>query len=327
MAVNFKKILSLFLVIATLFALSVGVVSPLAEDKVYKLGDVNGNDVIEAEDYLFVKRAVIGTMTLDDVQTLCADVSQNGKVDTRDYALIKRHVLKTYTITGTIIIKDEPKGSDPMGPCPYPVDPSKVAPFKYPDTNYSKPKAQYGYIVINNNMPYFYGDDFTTRPYHIYNARDKLGRCTYAVANLCKELMPTSGRGSISSVEPTGWENNATYGIVNGGKLYNRSHLIAHSLTGQNANWENLISGTTYMNQIVMTTFETQIANYIKSTNNHVLYRVTPIFVGNNLVASGVMVEAYSVEDKGKGICFNVYCYNAQPGIIIDYTTGKSRLA
>ena len=151
-----------------------------------------------------------------------------------------------------------------------------------------------------------------------------------AYANICKEVMPleTDERESISSVIPSGWELTAYEGIIEGNYLYNRCHLIGHQLAGENANEKNLITGTRYMNTEGMLPFENDIDDYIeKNENNHVLYRVTPIFHGNNLVASGVQMEAYSGEDNGKGICFNVYVYNVQPGIIIDYTTGKSRLA
>ena len=152
-----------------------------------------------------------------------------------------------------------------------------------------------------------------------------MGRCGVTYACVGVEIMPTEERGSIGQVKPTGWVT-AKYDFVDGKYLYNRCHLIGFQLTGENANTKNLITGTRYMNTEGMLPFENMIADYVKETENHVLYRVTPIFDGENLVASGVQMEAYSVEDDGEGICFNVYCYNVQPGVVIDYATGKSHL-
>lgn len=182
------------------------------------------------------------------------------------------------------------------------------------------------YAVLNDNVPTFTADEITTQAYETYGELDSLGRCTYAMACIGKELMPTEERGSISSVKPTGW-HSVTYDCVSGGDLYNRCHLIAFQLTGENANRENLVTGTTYMNHEGMLPFENMVADYIKETGNHVMYRVIPDFKENDLVCSGVFIEAYSVEDSGEGICFYVYCYNVQPGIVIDYATGASRLA
>ncbi len=181
------------------------------------------------------------------------------------------------------------------------------------------------YVVINNNVPYFTEDDFIETSYEYYSELDDLGRCGEAIANIGQDLMPTEKRGSIGSVKPTGW-HTIKYDIVDGKYLYNRCHLIGYQLTGENANTKNLITGTRYLNIEGMLPFENMVADYIKETNNHVLYRVTPIFEENNLVASGVLIEAQSVEDNGEGIMFNVYCYNVQPGIIIDYSDGSSSL-
>lgn len=179
------------------------------------------------------------------------------------------------------------------------------------------------YITINNNVPYFNEEDYTTESFEIYSELDNLGRCGVAYANICKEIMPTEERGDISNIKPTGWEQEK----YNGEYLYNRCHLIGHQLAGENANELNLITGTRYFNVEGMLPFENQVANYIRENKeNHVLYRVTPIFKGNNLLASGVEIEAYSVEDNGEGVCFNVYVYNVQPGININYKTGKSSL-
>ena len=179
------------------------------------------------------------------------------------------------------------------------------------------------YVVINDNDPDFTDADMTTTSFESYGELDGLGRCTTAFANIGKDLMPTEKRGSIGEVKPTGWQM-AKYDNVDGKYLYNRCHLIGYQLTGENANAKNLITGTRYLNVDGMLPFENMVADYIKETGNHVLYRVTPVFSGDNLVASGVHMEAKSVEDNGEGVLFNVYCFNAQPGIAIDYATGSS---
>lgn len=179
------------------------------------------------------------------------------------------------------------------------------------------------YVVINNNEPEFTDDDITTEAYEFYSELDPLGRCGYTMACIGVELMPTEERESICSVKPTGWVQNQ-YDFVGGKSLYNRCHLIGHQLTGENANERNLVTGTRYCNVQGMLDFENMVADYIKETENHVLYRVTPVFDGDNLVARGIQMEALSVEDAGEGICFNVYVYNSQPGVIIDYATGEN---
>lgn len=179
------------------------------------------------------------------------------------------------------------------------------------------------YVVINDNDPDFTDADMTTTSFERYGELDGLGRCTTAFANIGKDLMPAEKRGPIGEVKPTGWQT-AKYDNVDGKYLYNRCHLIGYQLTGENANEKNLITGTRYLNVDGMLPFENMVADYIKETGNHVLYRVTPVFSGDNLVASGVHMEAKSVEDNGDGILFNVYCFNAQPGIAIDYATGDS---
>ena len=181
------------------------------------------------------------------------------------------------------------------------------------------------YVVINENQPGFSEDDLTTKSYEVYGEIDYLGRCTTAIACVGTDIMPTEERGSIGQVKPTGW-HTVKYDIVDGRYLYNRCHLIGYQLTGENANKKNLITGTRYMNVDGMLPFENMVADYVRETDNHVLYRVTPVFLDDNLLASGVQIEAYSVEDNGEGICFNVYVYNAQPGIEIDYATGESSL-
>ena len=180
------------------------------------------------------------------------------------------------------------------------------------------------YVTINGK-PSFTEDELVTESYEKYSELDSLGRCGPAIACVGKDIMPTEERGSIGSVKPSGWQT-VKYDIVDGKYLYNRCHLIGYQLTGENANKQNLITGTRYMNVDGMLPFENMIADYVKETNNHVMYRVTPIYEGTNLVASGVLLEAKSVEDDGEGIEFCVYVYNNQPGIVIDYRNGDSKL-
>lgn len=182
------------------------------------------------------------------------------------------------------------------------------------------------YVIVNDNNPYFKEEEYTTDSFEKYSELDSLGRCGVAYANISKELMPTEKRGSIGSIKPSGW-HTVKYDHIDGKYLYNRCHLIGYQLTGENANEKNLITCTRSMNTKGMLQFENMVTKYIKDTGNHVLYRVTPVFEGNNLVATGVEMEAYSVEDNGKGIKFNVFVYNIEDGIIIDYKTGDSRLA
>ncbi len=179
--------------------------------------------------------------------------------------------------------------------------------------------------VLNNNIPDFTKEDITAESYEYYSKLDRLGRCGVAMACVGRDLMPTEPREDIYEVKPTGWDS-VMYDIVEQDSLYNRCHLIGFQLSGENANERNLITGTRYMNTEGMLSFENKIAEYVKNTGNHVLYRVTPWFEGENMVVSGVQMEAYSVEDEGNGVCFNVFAYNVQPGIVIDYLTGKSRL-
>lgn len=181
------------------------------------------------------------------------------------------------------------------------------------------------YVAINGNVPDFTDADLTTSSFEEYSNLDTLGRCGVAYACIGTDLMPTEERGSIGQVKPSGW-HTVKYDCVDGKYLYNRCHLIGYQLTAENANENNLITGTRYLNVEGMLPFENMVADYIKETGNHVLYRVTPIFEGDNLVASGVHMEAKSVEDDGDGILFNVYCYNSQPGVGIDYATGESWL-
>ena len=194
------------------------------------------------------------------------------------------------------------------------VDPSTLPPY-----------SGTAYTVVNNNQPNFSAEELTTKGYEKYSSLDSLGRCGVALASCGKEIMPGANeeRGSISSIKPTGWIQKS-YSGVSGGYLWNRCHLIGWQLSAENANRQNLITGTRYMNINGMLPFENMVADYIRETGNHVAYRITPIFEGKNLVCSGVQMEAYSIEDEGESICFNVYCYNVQPGITINYATGDS---
>lgn len=182
------------------------------------------------------------------------------------------------------------------------------------------------YAEIDNNRPSFTESELVTSSYEKYSSLDDLGRCGVAVACVGKDLMPTEERGSIGMIKPSGW-HLVKYDSVDGKYLYNRCHLIAYELTSENANRENLITGTRYLNVTGMLPFENKVADYVKETGNHVMYRVTPVFDGDDLLASGVHMEAESVEDGGTGISFNIYCYNVQPGIVIDHATGDSHAA
>lgn len=183
---------------------------------------------------------------------------------------------------------------------------------------------QDAFCVVNGNVPQFTEKEITTDSFEEYGDLDPLGRCTVCTASIGKDLMPTEKRGAIGMVKPTGW-HTVKYEGIDGNYLYNRCHLIGFQLTGENANTRNLITGTRYMNTEGMLPFENEVAEYVRRTKKHVMYRVTPDFRGRELVARGVQIEAYSVEDKGRGVSFNVYCYNVQPGIEIDYATGESK--
>lgn len=181
------------------------------------------------------------------------------------------------------------------------------------------------YIEINGNEPDFSEEEWSEDSFEVYSELDDLGRCQTAYANVGTDLMPTEKRGSIGQVKPSGWQT-VKYDVVDGNYLYNRCHLIGYQLSGENANEKNLITGTRYMNVEGMLPFENMVADYVKETDNHVLYQVTPVYDGDNLVADGVQMEAYSVEDEGDGISYSVYVYNVQPGIKIDYATGESTI-
>lgn len=178
------------------------------------------------------------------------------------------------------------------------------------------------YISVCGGDPDFSENEITSVSYEYYSELDALERCGVCIASVGQDIMPTEKRGSIGQVKPTGW-HTVKYDFVDGKYLYNRCHLIGFQLTGENANKRNLITGTRYLNVEGMLPFENMVADYVKETENHVMYRVTPIFVGDELLARGVHIEAESVEDGGDGIMFNVFCYNVQPGVVLDYATGE----
>lgn len=181
------------------------------------------------------------------------------------------------------------------------------------------------YAEINGNIPFFSESEKASAgvSFEFYSPKDSLGRCGVALSSVGIDIMPTEERGSIGSVKPTGWQT-VKYDFVDGKYLYNRCHLIGYQLSGENANENNLITGTRYMNTQGMLPFENEVATYVERTSKHVLLRVTPVYEGENLLAKGVLMEGFSVEDDGKGVCFNVFCYNVQPGVVIDYATGES---
>jgi DNA-entry nuclease len=221
--------------------------------------------------------------------------------------------------TATVAVTSTPTITPTAKPTPQPTE-EPVYQFSLDDIPVYSGAS---YITLNNNIPSFHDTEMTTEVFERYSKHDSLGRCGVAYANVCKELMPTEERGNIGMVKPSGW-HTIRYDFIDGMYLYNRCHLIAYQLAGENANEENLITGTRYLNIEGMLPFENKTADYVNSTGNHVLYRVTPIFVGDNPLALGVQMEAKSVEDNGAGLQFNVFCYNVQPGVGIDYATGDS---
>ena len=182
------------------------------------------------------------------------------------------------------------------------------------------------YVILNENIPDFSDIESSTEPFEKYSNLDEFGRCGPAIAIVCRETMPDGERSPIGGIKPSGWHTIKYNGLIDGNYLYNRCHLIAYQLCGENDNERNLITGTRFLNSVGMLTFENMVKSYIEETGNHVLYRVSPVFNDSNLLASGVVMEAESIEDHGRGICFNVFVYNVQPGIIIDYKNGESHI-
>ena len=234
---------------------------------------------------------------------------------------IKNTAPETGTETATVTVEETDTAGETETPEKEKEEKTGFSLSQVPDYDGKHP-----YVEINGNTPYFTKDELKQDTFETYADLDALGRCGVAYAKIGKELMPTEERGEIGQVRPSGWHTAKYNGCVEGNYLYNRCHLIGFQLAGENANEKNLITGTRYLNVDGMLPFENMVADYVKETGNHVLYRVTPVFDGDNLVASGVLMEACSVEDNGDGVYFNVYCYNVQPGIIIDYATGESAL-
>ena len=229
------------------------------------------------------------------------------------------------TVGGTEAESQNPELDQPAEARTTEEQPTRYAPPLIPDE--IPEYAGEPYVTVNGNIPYFTAEDLTGQSFERYSPLDSLGRCGTAYANISRETMPTEQRGPIGDVRPSGWHTVRYNDLIDGRYLYNRCHLIAYRLAGENANTRNLITGTQYLNTVGMLHFEDQVGDYVEAMGTHVLYRVTPLFEGENLLASGVLMEAYSVEDDGGGVCFNVYCYNVQPGIAIDYATGDSRIA
>jgi DNA-entry nuclease len=239
-----------------------------------------------------------------------------GKIKEKIIAITATAVLVGTTVTGTILLNTNPVSSGTL--------------ITFTDGGITYDIPEYNnqpYISLNNGEPIFEEFEVKSEAYEEYSTLDSLGRCTLASAIVCKETMPKPGekRGSISNVKPTGWIQ-AKYDIVSGKSLYNRCHLIGWQLTAENDNKQNLITGTRYLNIDGMLGHENMVAEYVKQNGGYVAYQVTPIYDGDNLVATGVQMEGYSIDDKGEEICFNIFCYNVQPGINIDYATGASRL-
>lgn len=242
-----------------------------------------------------------------------------GKIKEKIATIVGAVVITGVATTGLLLFGDVNDTSDPH---------DIIVSFADGDITYNIPAYNNTpYITLNNNQPIFEEFELKTEAYEEYSDLDTLGRCTLASAICCEETMPKPGekRGSISNVKPTGWVQ-AKYDCVPGKILYNRCHLIGWQLTAENANKKNLITGTRYLNIDGMLDHENMVAEYIKEYDGYVAYQVTPIFKGNNLVATGVQMEGYSIDDSGKSICFNIFAYNVQPGVDIDYQTGDSKL-
>ena len=293
-------------------------------------GDINSDGIINAVDAsgILVLYASINSgeieLTEDDISH--CDINGDKLINAVDASSILRYyayisggysttlpefmsdsfVPETTTTTTTTYLPDNVPGTIPF------------------DINSIPKYSGESYVVVNNNIPYFDPDDYEPKAFEYYSPLDLLERCSICMACISEEIMPTEERGAIGSIKPTGWHTVRYDDIIADKYLYNRCHLIGYQLTAENANVLNLITGTRYLNIEGMLPFENKTANYISSTHNHVLYRSTPVFVGEELVCRGVLMEGYSLEDNGKGICFNVFCYNVQPGIVINYADGES---
>ena len=313
-------------------------------------GDVNNDKSVTAVDASRVLTEYSLTSTnqpsiLNDVQKKSADVNSDGMIDARDASLILKYYayssvggdismeefaacggnIENPTITTTATVSSVTTASTTTAESATTTATSfAVLPvsFEYGEL---PTYTEIPFTVLNNNVPYFDPSDFDGESFEYYSELDEIGRCGVCMVCVGEDIMPVDDRRDISSIKPTGWHSQ-TYDIIKGKYLYNRCHLIGYQLTGENANRNNLITGTRYLNVDGMLPFENQTASYVETTHNHVLYRVTPVFEDTELVCRGVVMEAWSVEDSGAGVCFNVFCYNIQPGIAIDYASGESSL-
>ena len=309
-----NKLLTLTTALCLALSCSTAALTVHADAPVYTLGDINADSLCNAADAaeILIESAALGAgeeSHFTTEQKTAADLDGNGSLNAADAA------------AELIFASDAGAGSrltisDYVYQLRLPVALAEIPEFS------GEP-----YVVLHDGTPYFQVDDYdVSASFEYFSQLDSLGRCQVCVANVGTDLMPTEPRENISEIKPTGWNSIRYEGIVEGGSLYNRCHLIAFQLTGENANALNLITGTRYFNAVGMLPFEESVGDYVRATGNHVLYRVTPMFAGDDLVARGVLMEAYSVEDAGAGVNFCVYCYNVHPGIALDYATGESWL-
>ncbi len=287
------------------------------------IGDLNADGKVSIADAVFLMRYITEDSTLEIPTQIDfdPDLNDDGLLTLLDVQFFLRHHFDQTIVT-------EPPKTDNISETTT-LTTTTALPFEsdyHLNLRTLPVYQQMPYVTINQNQPYFKIASNETTAFEYYSPLDDLGRCGYCEACIGRELMPTEKRGSIGMIKPSGWQLARYDDIVDGNYLFNRCHLIGFQLTGENANVCNLITGTRYLNVTGMLPFENQTADYIKSTGNHVRYRVTPYFENQNLVATGVLMEASSVEDFGTGLLFNVFCYNVQPQIYIDYATGENRL-
>ena len=286
-------------------------------------GDVNGDGLVTAVDasIILTEYAAVSAgaeHSFTQAQAIAADVNKDGAANAVDASVILSYYafcsVNEVKISVELFAEQDKDAPDRISALIQPqiVDLSSIPSF-----------TDSPYAVLNNNIPAFDPSDYDGMPFESYSYLDDLGRCGVCSAAVCTETMPTEKRGEIGMVKPSGWHLDK-YDFVDGKYLYNRCHLLGYQLTGENANPNNLITGTRYLNTKGMLPFEEQVASYVKKTDNHVLYRVTPVFSGDEPVCRGVAMEGWSVEDSGASLCFNVFCYNVQPGVIIDYATGDN---
>lgn len=297
-----------------------GALSASAINSPISLGDVNGDSFVNAVDASCILSEYAGISTgkdpaFNDEQKIAADLNNDGIIDSIDASVVLAYYAYCSvkdSISVTEFLAQSKNSADLKHIEAAQVDISKLPSY-----------TEKAFVTVNNNVPYFSPDSFDNRSFEYYSDLDDLGRCGVCMACIGKDTMPTEERGSIGMIKPTGWHLDK-YDIIEGKYLYNRCHLIGYQLTAENANPKNLVTGTRYLNVIGMLPFENLTASYVNKTDNHVLYRVTPVFDGDDLLCRGVLMEGWSLEDNGVGVCFNVFCYNVQPGITIDYSNGDN---